>query len=91
MTVAMAYLTLFLTHITNMALMREFLQFLVQGKYDGRSVINTVLYSIASSDVKVSCLHGVVNCVLGKLLDGSKCMHVLRCAYTVLCFQHNNF
>jgi hypothetical protein len=47
----MAYLTLFLGHITNMALMREFLKFLVVGKYDDRSVVNVILNSINSTSV----------------------------------------
>ena len=49
----MAYLTLFLSHITNMALMREFLRFLVMGKYDDRLVINVILNSVTSTSVNV--------------------------------------
>ena len=49
----MAYLTLFLSHITNMALMREFLRFLVMGKYDDRSVVNVILNSVTSTSVNV--------------------------------------
>lgn len=49
----MAYLTLFLGHITNMALMREFLRFLVMGKYDERSVVNVILNSVTSTSVNV--------------------------------------
>ena len=55
-TVAMAYLTLFLGHVTNMSLMREFLRFLVAGKYDDRSIINVILNSISSSNVNVSTI-----------------------------------
>ena len=53
MTVVMAYLALFLGHITNMALMREFLKFLVTGNYDDRSIINVILNSVSSSSVNV--------------------------------------
>lgn len=49
----MAYLTLFLGHITNMALMREFLRFLVMGKCDDRSVVNVILNSVTSTSVNV--------------------------------------
>ena len=51
---AMAYLTLFLGHVTNMALMREFLKFLVAGKCDDRLVINVILHSVSSPNVNVS-------------------------------------
>ena len=51
---AMAYLTLFLSHISNVSLMREFLRFLVKGSYDGRSVLSTIILGVSSSSVKVS-------------------------------------
>lgn len=51
---AMAYLTLFLSHISNISLMREFLRFLVKGSYDGRSILNTIILGVSSSSVKVS-------------------------------------
>ncbi|CAI8048034.1 UPF0518 protein CG3558 [Geodia barretti] len=50
-TVTMVYLALFLGHITNMALMREFLKFLVVGKYDDRSIVNIILNSINSTNI----------------------------------------
>ena len=52
-TIAMAYVALFLSHISNVTLMREFLRFLIRGKYDGKSVLNVVLHSVSSSNVKV--------------------------------------
>ena len=50
---AMAYFALFLPHISNVYLMREFLRFTVQGSYDGKSVMNVILYSVTSKNVKV--------------------------------------
>ena len=60
----MAYLTLFLGHITNMALMREFLKFLVVGKYDDRSVVNVILNSINSTSVNVRTHYCIVRYVM---------------------------
>ena len=64
MTVAMVYLTLFLGHVTNMSLMREFLKFLLTGKCDDRSIINVVLNCIGSNNTNVS----IINFTLCSLL-----------------------
>ena len=50
---ATCYLTLFLTSITNVALMREFLQHLVTGRHDDRSVMASLIENIASSNHRV--------------------------------------
>lgn len=49
-----AYFTIFLTHISNVALMREFLSYLMQGKCDGRLILNSLLQNISSSNYLVS-------------------------------------
>ena len=56
----MVYLALFLGHITNMALMREFLKFLVVGKYDDRSIVNIILNSINSTNINVRTHYCIV-------------------------------
>lgn len=53
MTFATAYLTIFLSHITNIQLMREFLFYLTLGRCDGKSVLNYLINNIASTNVKV--------------------------------------
>lgn len=52
-TFATGYLTIFLSHITNIQLMREFLSYLTVGRCDGRSILNYLIQNIASSNVKV--------------------------------------
>lgn len=47
-----AYLTLFLTHISNVSLMREFLRYITLGQVDGRRVLNTLTINISSSNNK---------------------------------------
>ena len=51
-----AYLTLFLTCISNISLMREFLRYIASGKVDGRSVLNLLTINISSNNSKVSKL-----------------------------------
>ena len=58
-----------------MSLMREFLRYLVQGKYDNRSVNNVILYSISSANEKVKSLnytHYYLYC---------KCVHICIQSY----------
>ena len=47
---SLAYMTIFLKHISNVALMREFLCYLMQGRYDGRPVLNTLVQNISSTN-----------------------------------------
>lgn len=51
------YLTLFLTHISNVSLMREFLRYITLGQVDGRRVLNTLTINISSSNNKASYSH----------------------------------
>ena len=52
-----AYLTIFLTHITNIALMREFLWYIMLGQYDSRPVLNTLIQNISNNNplVRPAC------------------------------------
>lgn len=52
-TFATGYLTIFLSHITNIQLMREFLCYLTVGQCDGKSVLNYLISNITSANVKV--------------------------------------
>ena len=47
---SLAYMTIFLKHITNVALMREFLCYLMQGRYDDRPVLSTLVQNISSTN-----------------------------------------
>lgn len=49
-----AYLTLFLTRISNVSLMREFLRYIALGQVDGRRVLNLLTINIGSNNSKVS-------------------------------------
>ena len=49
-----AYLTLFLTCISNISLMREFLRYVASGQVDGRSVLNLLTINVSSNNSKVS-------------------------------------
>lgn len=51
-----AYLTLFLTCISNISLMREFLRYVASGQVDGRSVLNLLTINVSSNNSKVSKL-----------------------------------
>lgn len=51
---ALAYVTIFLAHITNVALMREFLCYLMQGRCDGQSVLSALTQHMSSSNHLVS-------------------------------------
>ena len=53
MTFATGYLTIFLSHITNIQLMREFLCYLTIGQCDGKSVLNYLINNISTTNVKV--------------------------------------
>ena len=52
-TVATGYLTLFLLHITNVQLMRTFLQFIISGECDGQPVVNSLIQNISSDSQQV--------------------------------------
>ena len=52
-TFATGYLTIFLSHITNIQLMREFLCYLTLGRCDGKSILNYLINNITSSNAKV--------------------------------------
>lgn len=52
-TFATGYLTIFLSHITNIQLMREFLFYLTVGQCDGKSILNYLINNISSTSVKV--------------------------------------
>lgn len=47
---SLAYMTIFLKHITNVALMREFLCYLMQGRYDDKPVLSTLIQNISSTN-----------------------------------------
>ena len=47
---SLAYLTIFLKHISNVALMREFLHYLMQGRYDNKPILNTLVQNISSTN-----------------------------------------
>lgn len=49
-----AYLTLFLTRISNVSLMREFLRYITLGQVDGRCVLNLLTINVGSNNSKVS-------------------------------------
>ena len=49
-----AYLTLFLTRISNVSLMREFLRYITLGQVDGRHVLNLLTINVGSNNSKVS-------------------------------------
>ena len=53
-TFAVGYLTIFLSHITNVQLMREFLFYLTVGECDGKSVLNYLIRNITTSNVQVN-------------------------------------
>ena len=52
-TFATGYLTIFLSYITNIQLMREFLCYLTVGRCDGKSVLNYLVQNIATTNAKV--------------------------------------
>ena len=52
-TFATGYLTIFLSHITNIQLMREFLCYLTLGQCDGKSILNYLIQNITTSNSKV--------------------------------------
>ena len=47
---SLAYMTIFLKHISNVALMREFLCYLMRGRYDDRPVLNSLMQHISSAN-----------------------------------------
>ena len=64
------YLTVFLKHISDVALMREFLHFVTLSKFDGRPILDSLMQNIGSANHKVG-LPLNVQCNLEKLINFS--------------------
>jgi len=76
-----AYLTLFLTHISNVSLMREFLRYITLGQVDGRRVLNTLTINISSSNNKARVYSHSRPSVETRLVSECSLHESLHCTY----------